>query len=298
MYYIQEMTKQPLQRKRKVEMVAYVLLALFVLIGPPAAFGFRSTSPTFHRSLSLEQHRLIDSRSASSLRQHRVSRRTSLHLLVEVRKEPITTTLEDFSDTAPVPTELSEAIRTFFFAQNYGPSLAAMALIGFSVARLGMNTLNPSDGLAFSGAIVFWLLQEHFLHQKLLHSSFDWIGKDIHEGHHRKPYYHVSLDPAGLMLGWLLTAHIVLRCLLPLPIAISATIGYASAGLFYEWAHYIVHTKVRMQSAFWKQVKNNHIRHHLLNDNYWFAFSLPLLDDLFQTNPPIHEVRKEMKNQR
>ena len=197
-----------------------------------------------------------------------------------------------------VPTKLSEAIRVFF-THDYGPLYVVLTLILLSkwrlnLASIGVFPLNSMDMIVFGGAIVFWWFQEHFLHQRVLHSKFDWAGKRIHEGHHAQPYYHVSIEPAGLIMGWLATAFVILTLLLPsLSLSISATIGYALAGLFYEWSHYLVHTKVPLhKSKFWTRIKSNHVRHHVVNHNYWFGFSLPWIDDLFRTNPSVKDVKR------
>ena len=105
--------------------------------------------------------------------------------------------------------------------------------------------LAPLDVAAFASMVLFWCFQEHFIHHKLLHSHQDWMGKEIHQNHHAKPYFNISIDPAWLMVSWLATAHVVFRLVLPLPLALTATLGYATAGLFYEWSHYIVHTRVK-----------------------------------------------------
>ena len=134
------------------------------------------------------------------------------------------------------------------------------------------------------------------MHGNLLHSEIDWMGKQIHNEHHKKPYFHISIDSPELVLGWLFTVHLVLRLILPLPLAISATIGYSSAGLFYEWAHYIVHTRVKPKGRFFRKMRDHHIRHHLVNEKYWLGFSIPEIDDLFGTNPPLEKARKCAKD--
>jgi len=208
------------------------------------------------------------------------------------------------SGTAAVPRTIHQAVRTFFFSGDFGPSIVVVALAGIVVNRLTLMVGQPpamadipapisaADIAVFVASILFWWVQEHALHQHVLHSKADWIGKQIHQEHHDLPYHHVSIDPAWMLLSWLGIAHLVLRCVLPLPLALSATLGYAGAGLFYEWAHYIVHTRVPMRSKFWKQVRDNHIRHHKVNSDYWFAFSLPIMDDWFGTNPSLSHARE------
>jgi hypothetical protein len=205
--------------------------------------------------------------------------------------------------TPAVPTTMSQAIRVFFFSGDYGPSMIVVILMGVARYRLDMATaVTGMDVVAFIVAVLFWWIQEHVLHDKVLHSQVDWIGKQIHQGHHDKPYYHISIDPAALLLGWMAMAHCLLfRWWLPLPIALSATLGYSMAGLFYEWAHYIVHTKVRFNgvgSRFWTTVRDNHVRHHRISSMYWYAFSVPWIDDLFQSNPDVKDVQTQLRLER
>ena len=214
---------------------------------------------------------------------------------VAVELEKTETTDEELE---AVPTNMRGAIRRFFFGKDIGPILVVGSIASFLQTRFALATtsapLSMIDLALFATSIVFWWFQEHILHQKALHSNFDWMGKRIHEAHHARPYHHVSIDSAELIMGWLLTVHVFLRAVLPLPLALSATIGYASAGLFYEWAHYIVHTKVKpKRGSFWARVRDNHCRHHKINEKYWLAFSVPALDDLFGTNPNVKEARRE-----
>jgi len=206
-----------------------------------------------------------------------------------------------------VPTDMASAISRFFLGTDRGPRyvVAMLAVVagwrialGFPQAIAagvgGASPINSADTTAFLSAVVFWCFQEYFLHEKVLHSQMDWAGKEIHQGHHDLPYFHISIDPAPLMVGWLGVSGLVFKAVLPsLPLALSATLGYATAGLFYEWSHYIVHTRVAPPNTFWKTVKENHMRHHCVDSRYWYSFSFPWMDDWFGTNPPIDEVKKE-----
>ncbi|KAG7349174.1 fatty acid hydroxylase superfamily protein [Nitzschia inconspicua] len=201
--------------------------------------------------------------------------------------------------SASVPTTMSDALRLFFLSGDFGPTVILLMLLGITHWRVQLATttaLSSMDVAFFCASVVFWWFQEYFLHSKVLHSKVDWIGKDIHQGHHNKEYYHVSVDPAILLVGWMTIAHFLLfRWWLPLPLALSANLGYSVAGLFYEWAHYIVHTKVRFRgwgSRFWIQMRDNHMRHHRINSDYWYAFSMPWMDDLFHSNPNVQDVRR------
>merc|ERR1711957_449970 len=90
-------------------------------------------------------------------------------------------------------------------------------------------------------------------------------------------------------------------------LCLSATIGYSTAGLVYEWSHYIVHTRVKppqvsatcnstmaavvpIMSKLFIKMRDNHKRHHKVDGDNWFAFSVPVMDDMFGTNPSMKEV--------
>jgi len=200
-----------------------------------------------------------------------------------------------------VPSTISDAIHRFFFGPERGPMAVLVSisfLILYRIMLIQSTSFGPLDVCVGTSSIIFWWFQEHFLHCHFLHSQFNWVGKEIHDYHHEKPYFHISIDPTPLLLGWLVIAHLTLRALLPLKLALTGTICYAIAGMWYEWTHFIVHTRVKPKSKFMKVVKNNHIRHHLCSEEYWLGFSLPLVDDLFGTNPSIKLVQERRKQKR
>ena len=194
-----------------------------------------------------------------------------------------------------VPKTLSEALRVFFFSKDgLGPMLISATLLLLCYYRItAVGPLTPLDGWTAVTTTIFWVFQEHVLHDKVLHSSWNWMGKDIHQGHHDKPYFHISIDPPALMITWMIAAHLLLKAILPWPLALTATVAYATAGLYYEWSHYIVHTKVPPPNRLARQMRDNHMRHHCVDHRYWLAFSLPLVDDWMGTNPDVRDVQQE-----
>ena len=196
-----------------------------------------------------------------------------------------------------VPTTFAEAFQVFLLGSYNGPRMVIMLLFSIAIWRSTLaQATSLVDAIVVMAMVVYWCFQEHVLHGRVLHSEIDWYGKEIHETHHAKPYHHVSIDPAWLMLTWMGVVHVGLRCLLPLPLALSATLGYASSGLWYEFLHFIVHTRVRFRKGSYLQtMKDHHARHHLIDHNYWLGFSLPAVDDLFGTNPSVAEVRRRKK---
>jgi hypothetical protein len=64
-------------------------------------------------------------------------------------------------------------------------------------------------------------------------------------------------------------------------------------GLFYEWAHFSVHTRVRPRTALGKAIKAHHTKHHLVDERFWFAFSWPMIDASLGTVPAKELEGKE-----
>jgi hypothetical protein len=219
-----------------------------------------------------------------------------------------------------IPSTWSEAIHRFFLGKDIGPLLVVLTISTFIYQRYELLSINPpsiTELSIFITSILFWWVQEYFIHRVLLHSTYNWFGKSYHRQHHHRNYYHVAIDPPELLLGWLFTAHFIIRMVI-LPnqhqhhLCLSATIGYSLAGLVYEWSHYIVHTKVQPPSSssssssspslsssllmkWYTKMRENHMQHHLIDSRYWYAFSVTQMDDLFWTNPDCMELKEKKR---
>jgi len=195
---------------------------------------------------------------------------------------------------------MRQAVATFLLGDYHGPRTVVFLLVLLGAAWVQASTHAVAEVAILAAAVVYWWIQEHWMHKYLLHSPMDWYGKKIHQGHHDKNYFHVSIDPAPLMLAWLATVHALLVAVLPSwPLALAATVGYGAAGLFYEWSHFIAHTRVRFRKgSFWQRMKDHHIRHHRVDSDYWLAFSVRQVDDLFGTNPDVRELQQQQRKQK
>ena len=286
---------------------------------PAGPCNFVSTvAPLHHRRNS--NTRIFQSPSSSMLESSSDTRVPSLELAapqsILITPTPSSSAKTIDSNTEQiekVPSTWAHALHRFFIG-DVGPPLVLLTISTFLYTRLQLPTtpFTITETTIFISSILFWWVQEYFFHRVLLHSPFNWLGKSIHQTHHDKDYFHVSIDPPELLLGWLFTAHFILRAILPWNLCLSATIGYACAGLVYEWSHYIVHTKVKppstqqqqqqsskviqILSRLFSQMRDNHVRHHRVDDRYWYAFSVPAMDDLFDTNPSVKDVRREAES--
>ncbi|WIA08529.1 hypothetical protein OEZ85_007963 [Tetradesmus obliquus] len=114
----------------------------------------------------------------------------------------------------------------------------------------------------------------------------DWLGKTIHRQHHETPYFHISLDPPGLILSVMAAAALLFGLLFQWgALSLTATAAYYSAGLLYEWLHYVVHTHWVPPQGWLRSVRRHHMLHHCRNEDYWLSFTAPAVDAWFGTLP-------------
>jgi len=124
-----------------------------------------------------------------------------------------------------IPSTWPHALHRFFLGE-IGPPLVVLSILGFIYTRCRLPIpVSLSECTVFLSMIVFWSLQEYGLHRVVLHSKFNHIGKEIHQGHHDKNYFHISIDPPTLLLGWLLVAHLVIKSIFPWHICLSVQSG-------------------------------------------------------------------------
>lgn len=252
--------------------------------------AFHAVIPTMPRTGIIQ----TNSRNGNPFLRHKMMNLSGISQPIVDKEEPIVSTPDEIEQ---VPKTLRDAYRRFFFGPDYGPILI-VASIAMLIAMRWLNAtpLTLGDSLGFLFSVAFWSIQEHIIHDKLLHSNFDWQGKQIHKDHHEKTYFHISIDPLWLICSWLSIVFclvcVIGRPLIPFPIGLSIVIGYAMSGLCYEWCHYIVHTKVQAKNKYFRKVKQHHIKHHLVNDKYWFGFCVPMIDDVFGTNPDVRRLHE------
>lgn len=190
-----------------------------------------------------------------------------------------------------MPTTLEGAVVEFF---SHGtPQFIALMFFTTLLARFacfGAPTLG--DGVTAAAVGAFWIVQEWAIHDKLLHSTESWFGSEIHGFHHDLPYYHISIDGLGLALSWFLAAAAALLLVMPsLPLALVAMATYTLMGGVYEFCHFIAHTRVPLR-GYLQDVRKHHMNHHVLNSEYWLAFTCPDVDRAFATAPDPRKVRK------
>lgn len=192
-------------------------------------------------------------------------------------------------------TTLRDAAELFF--SKPGPRrLAAYAAAGW-VARLALGKPVLGDLAACAGVAAYWPLQEWVAHKYLLHLPPREGGKDplfvrSHRAHHVEPR---ELDLTLLPLEVLdvtMPANVALWLVMlgPRRTAMTGIAASATMALLYEWTHFLVHTGYRPRSELFSKVRRYHRLHHYRNENAWFGFTMPWVDEILGTAPEPRSV--------
>eukprot|EP00327_Prymnesium_parvum_P004766 CAMPEP_0182848252 /NCGR_PEP_ID=MMETSP0006_2-20121128/28902_1 /TAXON_ID=97485 /ORGANISM="Prymnesium parvum, Strain Texoma1" /LENGTH=254 /DNA_ID=CAMNT_0024978659 /DNA_START=87 /DNA_END=851 /DNA_ORIENTATION=+ len=223
-----------------------------------------STSPMAHPGTSALSSPAGFEQAYDALREMRGSSgRTLLHISQLEEVSPGLAAKLSERVNFNVPRTARDALACFF---SHATSRFIAGMLGLTVvARCFLGPPTAVDAIVAIATAIGWCFQEHLIHEKLLHSSEPWFGSDIHRWHHALPYYHVSLDGVGLAACWF------------------AAVGAMAIAGVYEAAHYIAHTRVPLPRGL-NNVRAHHMKHHLVDNAYWFAFTLPAIDRILGTD--------------
>jgi len=234
-----------------------------------------------------------------------------MHLLKRLTRLHVTTldpptvveaiTLDAATDPATIdPTTLtttsSMSLRIltaqFFLGPNPSPLLVVVLQIPIlstfhpALPPLPLTLTLTALTLAMTYA---WRLQEYLLHRFVLHSTTPTfkLARDIHKNHHDTTYYHYCVDSPVLIFTWFSVAGLIFFQVPTYgPFLLSL---YSLNGLTYIYTHFLAHSRVKLdgrKSAVEKwlfKVKQNHVRHHMVDNDRGFGFGSVDMDEYFGT---------------
>ncbi len=189
------------------------------------------------------------------------------------------------------PDTLAKAFAYFIRHPNVyvfgGSGLLALAL------RIQYGHWHIADLLIAAFIIIGWPFMEWRLHISLLHMKPTKIfGKKFypdvakkHREHHMEPW---KLELVFLMPYVMLAipvVYLIANLLFDYEQALTVcAVGYLMT-VFYEWNHFITHTRVQAKSSWFKTIFMNHRLHHFKNERYWYGFSAQWVDQIYKTAP-------------
>jgi hypothetical protein len=193
---------------------------------------------------------------------------------------------------APAPTTLAEALPVFL--RHASPAILTTLLVAAASARLALGNFGWVDLLPALALLVFWPFEEWCIHVFLLHAKpftllgrrFDLALAQKHRRHHADPTnlsilfiplpsYLYSL-PGLALLWWLVT---------PTPeLALSGATFHLALGLRYEWVHFLIHTRYRPRTWWFRRLWRNHRLHHFRNEKHWYGVTMLAGDRVLGTS--------------
>jgi hypothetical protein len=186
------------------------------------------------------------------------------------------------------------------FLAHASPRFLLLAVSVATAVRLQIGAWSAWDLLPVLGLLAFWPIQEWLIHVNILHyrprrvlgRHLDFRVPRSHREHHLDPWnyrilfipFHSFVYSVPLLVGiWYLVTPTA-------PLAWTGITAHFLLALHYEWIHFLVHTRVRPRTRFYKHLWDNHRLHHFKNERYWYGVTRTEGDWIFGTAPEAREV--------
>lgn len=196
----------------------------------------------------------------------------------------------------PRARSFSDATRGFLRCPEARVTVAA--LIGLWLAAALGGSRHAGVPLVVLAGFTLWYLIEIPIHRYILHwqprqPALRKLMRRLHHAHHEQP-----TNPELLFLPeWVALPSIAII------LGVAAGFGVFADGLWfmagfwtalttYEWMHYAVHSRWRPHWGPMRRTFADHLRHHFLNEGYWFGVSNRFMDRFWGTSPDPHGVEK------
>ena len=176
----------------------------------------------------------------------------------------------------------------------------ASALAVTLVVRLALGGWDWGDLLAMAIVVAALPFVEWFTHVGLLHwkprkvfgRKIDPLVARDHRKHHLDPRnVKLIFIPIPFLIGTVVVSAVLYPLLSSTPRhGLSALLMSYTLLLTYEWTHYLIHSRYRPKTRFYRYVWRAHRLHHFRNENYWFGVTVHLADHLFRTFPEKNAV--------
>lgn len=191
----------------------------------------------------------------------------------------------------PGPSTIVGALGVFL--RHASPAILAVLLVAAASARLALGNFGWADLLPGLAVLLVWPFEEWLIHVFLLHAKpFTVLGRRFdlalarkHRRHHAEPTdlsilfiplasYLYSL-PLIALFWWAVTPR--------LELALSGAVFHVALGLRYEWVHFLIHTRYRPRTWWFRRLWRNHRLHHFRNELHWYGVTMLSADRVLGT---------------
>jgi len=182
------------------------------------------------------------------------------------------------------------------FVRHPSPWALFTLVVGGGLARVVHGDWQLSDAILPLVLVAVFPVYEWIIHVFVLHwkprrigpVTLDSILARKHRAHHRDPRdIPLIFIPWPAML-WIVPSTVAISVFAfgRLGLGLTFLVAISTAGLLYEWVHFLVHSDYRLRSRLYRAVWNNHRLHHFKNEHYWFTVTTSgTADRLLRTYP-------------
>ena len=182
------------------------------------------------------------------------------------------------------------------FVRHPSPWALAVMVAGGAAARIVHGDWRLSDAILPAVLVVTFPVYEWLIHVFVLHWKprrvgpirIDSVLARKHRLHHADPRDVPLVFIPWEAVCWIVpsTVAIAVFAFPRLGLGLTFLVSVSTAGLLYEWTHFLVHSDYRPRSRLYRAVWNNHRLHHFKNEHYWFTVTTSgTADRLFGTHP-------------
>ena len=187
------------------------------------------------------------------------------------------------------------------FMQHPSPILLIALIILFATLRI--STAVYPQSIELWGALViilYWPFQEWWMHKILLHlPPLKWRGNEyemnfarVHRLHHLEPknLTLTFLPLSAILVSLFVFSSLFYYCTHQWMYTCTWMCTASCSTLLYEWTHYLTHTDYKPRGRYYRRIWKLHRLHHYKNEQYWFSFTIPWIDQWLGTGPLAKEV--------
>lgn len=200
--------------------------------------------------------------------------------------------------TRPATGTAAQAIGVWMRAPSV---MAALSCTAVSVVwRAILPGIHVNELGSILAVVLGWPLLEWSAHRWVLHLRprrifgvlIDPYFAQRHRTHHKNPSYFPDVFlPVGIVLGaWVVFTGLLLAAGCSAQVTATFMISMSVAACVYEWMHFMAHADFVPPGSWLRRVAERHRQHHYRNEQAWFAFTVPAVDDVFGTGGHVRSV--------
>ena len=166
------------------------------------------------------------------------------------------------------------------FVRHPSPWIIATTLAAALVARVAVGDFTGGDATLVAAMLAGFPFLEWIIHVSVLHWRPRRVGPVMldpllarkHREHHADPRdVDLVFIPRQSLAALVVVLAAAVFAFPRVGLGLTFLVTLTTAGLAYEWTHFLIHTDYRPKHTPYKSVWRHHRLHHFKNEHYWFT---------------------------